>query len=75
MSVELFPMPQLGIDGGDAVGICVPFKNANEKTWLELKRILKLLKSTFQCDVYDLYSGEKLGMFNIGSFRKSLLTK
>jgi hypothetical protein len=70
---DFIPMPGLGISGGDALGICVPLNQANEETWLQLKRVLKKLKSSFHCDVYELYSGEKLGLFNIKAFRKSLL--
>ena len=42
---EFFPMPGLGLEGGDAIGICVPLKNANERTWMLLKPVLKKLKS------------------------------
>lgn len=72
---EFVPMPNLGPNGGDALGICVPLKYANETTWNELKPVLKLLRAKFHCDVYDLYSGQKLGIFNIESFGKSLLSK
>ncbi|WP_207429368.1 hypothetical protein [Pedobacter sp. SYSU D00535] len=73
LGFEIFPMPKLGINGGDAIGISVPLSNADEPTWMELKRVLKLLKSYFHCDVYDLYGGQKLGLFNINSFRKNLM--
>jgi hypothetical protein len=70
---ELVPMPTLGLNGGDAVGICVPLKNATEATWQELNRVLKILRTKFQCDVYELYGGEKLGYFNSGVFKKNLI--
>src|SRR5688572_11095845 len=69
------PMPGLGINDGDAIGICVPLNIANEGTWELLRPILKILKSRFGCNVYDLYGGQKLGLFNIDTFRKNLLTK
>jgi hypothetical protein len=72
---DFVPMPQLGIDGGDAIGICVPLNNANEKTWELLRPVLKKLKSEFDCNVYDLYGGQKLGLFNIDEFRKNLLAR
>jgi hypothetical protein len=72
---DLVPMPNLGISGGDAIGICVPLTNANEKTWRLLKPVLKKLKSRFGCAVYDLYGGQKLGLFNINEFKENLLLK
>jgi len=72
---DFFPMPELGIDGGDAIGICVPLNNADEETWKLLKPILEKLNLTFQCHVYDLYGGQKLGAFNIDTFRRNLLMK
>src|SRR5947208_865686 len=72
---DLVPMPGLGLNGGDAIGICIPLKNANEETWTQLKPVLKKLKSDFNCDVYDLHCGQKLGLFNIDTFKKNLLLK
>jgi len=70
---DLIPMAGLGKDGGDALGICVPSNNANLNAWKQLKPILKKLKSRFKCDIYDLYGGQKLGFFNINTFKKNLL--
>jgi len=75
LNFELIPMPGLGLRGGDAIGICVPRKNANEKTWKQLKPALRRLRSEFDCDVYDLYGGQKLGFFNSKKFKKNLLLK
>lgn len=75
LSFDFIPMPGLGVDGGDAIGICIPLNKANELTWTQLKPILKKLKSKFSCDVYDLYGGQKLGLFNIDTFRANLLEK
>lgn len=72
---DFVPMPGLGLNGGDAIGICIPLKNANEETWTQLKPVLKKLKSDFKCDVYDLYGGQKLGLFNIDTFKNNLLLK
>lgn len=72
-SFDFIPMPGLGPSGGDALGICVPSKNANEVTWEQLKPVLKKLRSKFNCAVYDLYGGQKLGLFNIDTFKKNLL--
>ena len=73
LKLEFVPMPKLGVNGGDAIGICIPLKNVNDDTWLQLKTILKKLKSEFNCDVYDLYGGQKLGLFNLNTFKKNLL--
>jgi hypothetical protein len=72
---DVVPMPGLGVNGGDALGICVPFKNANESTWQQLKPVLLILKSQFSCDVYDMYGGQKLGSFNINTFKTNLLSE
>src|SRR5437773_9235093 len=73
LSFDFVPMPGLGVNGGDAIGICVPLNNANDLTWAQLKPVLKKLKSRFSCDVYDLYGGQKLGFFNINTFKDNLL--
>lgn len=70
---DFFPMPAKGLNGGDAIGICVPLKNCSDETWEILKPILKSLKSKFNCDVYDLYGGQKLGLLNINSFRQNMV--
>lgn len=70
---DFIPMSGLGPSGGDALGICVPLKNANEVTWEQLKPILKKLRSKFGCEVYDLYGGQKLSFFNIETFKKNFL--
>lgn len=72
---DLVPMPTLGINGGDALGICIPGKAADVFTWEQLKPVLKLLRTKFNCDVYDMYGGQKLNLFNINSFRDNLLPK
>lgn len=72
---DFVPMPNLGPNGGDALGICVPLKNANEATWKRLKPVLKILRTKFDCDVYDLYGGQRLNYFNIESFKKNLILK
>lgn len=75
LNFDFVPMPGLGINGGDAIGICVPLKNANDVTWDQLKPVLKALRSSFGCDVYDMYGGQKLGLFNMESFKQNLLVK
>ncbi|WPV67966.1 hypothetical protein [Chitinophaga sp. LS1] len=72
---ELVPMPGLGINGGDALGICVPLKQANDATWKQLKPVLRQLRRKFHCDVYELYDGQKLGCLNSGKIRRNLLLK
>jgi len=75
LNFEFVPMPGLGLKGGDAIGICVPLNNVSEITWIQLKPVLKKLKSEFDCEVYDLFGGQKLGLFNIDSFKKNLFLK
>jgi hypothetical protein len=60
---------------GCDIGICIPINNANEETWTQWKQILKKLKSTFNCAVYDLHGGQKLELFNIDTFKKDLPVK
>jgi len=73
LNFEFVPMPGLGLNDGDAIGICVPLNNANDMTWTQLRPILMTFKSKFGCDIYDLYGGQKLGLFNIDSFKQNLL--
>ncbi|HEY5772290.1 MAG TPA: hypothetical protein VIS75_06655 [Chitinophagaceae bacterium] len=75
LNFEFVPMPGLGLNDGDAIGICVPLNNANDMTWTQLRPILKTFKSKFGCDIYDLYGGQKLGLFNIDRFKQNLLLK
>ena len=72
MNFDFVPMSGLGPNGGDAIGICIPLKYANDNTWAQLKPILEKLKSKFGCDVYDLYGGQKLDVFNIDTFKQNL---
>lgn len=72
---DFVPMPELGKNGGDALGICVPLKNASGSIWEQLSPILLKLKFQFGCDVYDMYGGQKLGLFNVSTFKKNLLLK
>lgn len=72
---EFIPMPGLGLKGGDAIGICIPLNNVNNLAWIQLKPVLKKLKSKFNCEVYDLYGGQKLDLFNIGTFKHNLFLK
>ncbi|WP_343304134.1 hypothetical protein AAHN97_21415 [Chitinophaga niabensis] len=73
LNFDLVPMPGLGINKGDAMGICIPMNNANESTWEQLKPVLKILRIKFGCEVYDLYGGQKLGLFNMKTFKQNLI--
>ncbi len=75
LNFEFVPMPGLGPNNGDAIGICIPLNNANDITWTQLRPVLKILKSKFGCAVYDLYGGQKLRLFNIDSFKQNILLK
>jgi hypothetical protein len=72
---DFVPMPTLGPNGGDALGICVPLKNANKNTWKQLSPVLEILRTKFGCEVYELYDGQILNDFNSTSFEKNLLLK
>lgn len=60
MFIEYFPMPGMGINGGDALGISIPSKNLRNGTWEELKRVIEILEIEFQFDLYDMYYGLKI---------------
>lgn len=70
---ELIPMPGLGKQNGDALGICIPLNNAIASTWPLLKVTIEKLSSEFGCDIYDLYGGQKLNETNILTFKQNLL--
>jgi hypothetical protein len=71
--IECFPMIGLGMNGGDAFGICIPSHKANEQTWKELKSMVKVFKYKYHCKVYDLYGGKKLTIFNLYKLKKNML--
>lgn len=73
LNFDFVPMEGLGVNGGDAIGICVPLKNANDLTWKHLKAVLKKLHREFDCNIYDLYGGQKLEHSNIDSFKDNLM--
>lgn len=75
LNFDLVPMPGLGINGGDALGICIPLNKANKNTWIQLKPVLKILRSKFDCDVYDLYGGQKVNFWNTHIIKNNLLMK
>jgi hypothetical protein len=72
---DFIPMPGLGVNGGDAIGLLIPSKSINELSWAQLKPILKILRTNYKCDVYDLYGGQKLTLFNIAMFKKNFFLK
>jgi hypothetical protein len=72
---DFIPMEGLGLNNGDALGIAIPLKNANINTWRLLKPVLERLQKDFECDVYDLYGGQKLDSTNISLFRNNFIGK
>jgi hypothetical protein len=70
---DFIPMKGLGVNAGDAIGICGPLNNADINTWTKLEPILLKLKNQFNCDIYDLYGGQKVDSSNISSIKKNLL--
>ena len=57
-SIEYVPMPDMGINGGDALGISIPSKMINDSTWGELEKVIEVLKKDFNLSLYDMYYGE-----------------
>lgn len=60
MFVEYIPMPGMGVNGGDALGISIPAKNLSYGAWEELKRSVQILKTEFQLNLYDMYYGAEI---------------
>lgn len=58
--IEYVPMPGLGIEGGDALGISIPSKNLGNTAWEELKNVIGLLHSEYKFNLYDMYYGESI---------------
>lgn len=58
MSLEYVPMPGMGINGGDALGISIPAKRVNGNTWEELKKAIEILKDNYNFSLYDMYYGK-----------------
>lgn len=60
LQIELVPMDACGIDGGDAIGICIPQKKISEKSWKELKETFLILKEKYDLEIVDMYAGSKI---------------
>lgn len=60
MFIEYIPMPGMGVNGGDALGISIPAKNLGYGAWEELKRSIEILKTEFQLNLYDMYYGAEI---------------
>lgn len=70
--LEYIPMPGMGVNGGDALGISIPSKNLRNGTWEELKMTIGILNNEFQFDLYDMYYGEKIDSKFMAKLRKNL---
>jgi len=58
--IELVPMVECEINGGDAVGICIPQKKISEKAWKDLKDTLLIFNKKYVLEIVDMYSGNKV---------------
>ncbi len=58
--IEYVPMPEMGIEYGDAIGISIPSKNLGIKAWNELEGVISLLETEYKFNLYDMYYGEKI---------------
>jgi len=63
--IELVPMKGCGRNGGDAIGISIPRKNIGENTFQQLKDTILILQQKFRFEVFDMYSGNKIGTSNL----------
>lgn len=71
--IECIPMPYMGYNGGDALGISIPSKNASIKAYNELEILIKILITEYKFSIYDLYSGEKVDNTNLSIIKANLV--
>ena len=71
--VEVIPMPELGRNKGDALGVCVPLDNIGMAAWRQLKRMLEYLLDQEEIEIYNLYSGERVTKKNIESLQQEVI--
>lgn len=72
-AVEVLPMPGLGVDGGDAIGVCVPLKNVGKKAWREMKALLRTLLKIPQLCIYEMYSGKQITKRNMHELKSQIV--
>lgn len=73
MFIEYIPMPGMGNNGGDALGISIPSRNLRNGTWEELKRAMEILKTEFQFELYDMYLGTKIDSKVMDKIKQNLI--
>ena len=73
MRVEILPMPNLGIDGGDAFGICIPLKKTGEKAWRETESLLTSLLQDPSLCIYEMYSSKRITLNNLHELKLQLV--
>ncbi len=71
-TAEYVPMPGMGIDGGDALGISIPLKNTGVKAWKEINEIIKILQTEFNFVIYDMYYGELVELNNMEKIKEAI---
>jgi hypothetical protein len=72
--VEYVPMPNIGINGGDALGISIPSKNVGIEAWEKLELIMNVLIEKYQFDLYDMYNGVRINKDSFNKIKENLLT-
>lgn len=73
MQVEILPMPTLGINGGDAFGICIPLKKAGEKAWREMELLLTTLLQNPKFCIYEMYSNKRITLNNLHELKSQIV--
>jgi hypothetical protein len=72
--VEYVPMPGMGVNGGDAMGLSIPSKNSGKNAWKELKSLIYVLEIQFQFTLYDMYYGARLDSVVLNKIKENLTT-
>lgn len=71
--IEVLPMPNMGIDNGDAIGVCVPLSKTGESAWLEMEAFLTYLLEIPQLSIYELYSNKQITASNLHEIRNQII--
>lgn len=70
--MEYVPMPSMGVDGGDAIGLSVAAQNIGPAVYQELLQVMKLLQQDFHCVLYNMYYGTIVDSHSLEQIKKDI---
>ena len=71
-SLEYIPIMASEIIKYDSLGISIPSKKIDNKTWQETEIVLNILIKNFRMRIYELYSGDEITENNFNVVKSNL---